>query len=66
MKRLLILIPIIFLITALTNYAQEKEDYSKYPGYVDFGNLAPLMNKDNITEVNIDGYLLYIESNMSE
>ncbi len=66
MKRLLFLIPVIFFVGALTISAQDKEDYSKYPGYVDFGNLAPFMNSENMTEVNIEGYLLKMVSNMSE
>ncbi len=66
MKRLLFIIPVFFLLAAFTIYAQDKEDYSKYPGYVDFGNLAPFMNSENMTEVNIEGYLLKMVSNMTE
>lgn len=65
MKRILYIIPVIFLFAAITISAQDKEDYSKDPGYVDFGSLTPFMNNDNMTEVNIESYLLKMVSNMT-
>ncbi len=65
MKRILFLIPVLFALAAVTVCAQNKEDYSKYPGYVDFGSLAPFMNSENMTEVNIEGYLLKMVSGMT-
>jgi len=65
MKRLLCIIPVIMFFAAISILAQNKEDYSNDPGYVDFGDLAPIMNSDNMTEVNIESYLLKMVSNMT-
>ena len=54
------------LLFSLTALAQEKEDYSKEPGFVDFGNLSPYLNSDKVTEVNIEGYLLKMVSNLTQ
>ena len=59
-----ILLAFIFAFTAMS-FAQEKEDYSNEPGYADFGNLSSYMKTDKVTEVNIEGYLLKMVSNLT-
>jgi Domain of unknown function (DUF4252) len=56
---------LIFLMLAASNaFPQEKTDYSKYPGYVDFGNISKYMTGDNVKEVNLDSNLLNMLSKM--
>jgi hypothetical protein len=52
------------MLIASNAYAQEKTDYSKYPGYVDFGNISKYMTGDNVKEVNLDANLLNMLSKM--
>jgi len=53
-----------FLLTA-SLYAQ-KTDYSKLPGYVDFGNLSSLAPDGSGTEVNLDENMLKMASGMMQ
>ena len=46
----------VFIFTATQVLAQNNEDYTKYPGYFDFGNIS--FQGENVTEVNIDYQLL--------
>ena len=56
---------LMFLMLAASNaFPQEKTDYSKYPGYVDFGNISKYMTGDNVKEVNLDANLLNMLSKM--
>ena len=48
----------IFIFAASVSLAQNDKDYSKDPGYFDFGNLSHFIQGDNVTEVNIDSHLL--------
>ena len=57
MKNLIKIIIPLLLLTGLSIFAQE-EDYSKYPGYVNFGDLSVFENGDEVTEVLIDQNLL--------
>jgi hypothetical protein len=52
------------MLIASNAYPQEKTDYSKYPGYVDFGNISKYMTGDNVKEVNLDANLLNMLSKM--
>jgi hypothetical protein len=54
----------VFIFTASLLLAQNSEDYTKYPGYFDFGNIS--FNGDNVTEVNIDYHLLSMLTEHSE
>jgi hypothetical protein len=56
---------LMFLMLIASNaFPQEKTDYSKYPGYVDFGNISKYMTGDNVKEVNLDANLLNMLSKM--
>jgi hypothetical protein len=52
------------MLIALNTYPQDKTDYTKYPGYVDFGSISKYMTGDNVTEVNLDANLLQMLSKM--
>lgn len=66
MKNPIKIILVITLFLSLNTFAQEKEDYSKEPGFVDFGNLSPFLNNDKVTEINIESYLLNMVSNLTK
>jgi len=57
MKKLLIKTAITLLLFGGMIFAQN-DDYSQYPGYVDFGNFEKYEDSDNITEVLIEEHLL--------
>ncbi len=57
MRNLIKSILAILLVTGVSIFAQD-EDYSKYPGYVDFGDLSVFENGEEVTEVLIDHNLL--------
>ncbi len=58
MKKIIGFAAIIIFIFSAGMYAQDKTDYKNDPGYVDFGNLSEYLKNDNVTEVNIESYLL--------
>ena len=62
-KAKLLLTIALMLITTLV-FAQ-KNDYSKYKGYVDFGNLSKFETGDDVTEVLIEEHLLRMVSKMA-
>jgi len=64
MKKLMGLFLTIILFSAFTAYPQDKTDYSKFPGYVDFGSMSKFMSGDNVTEINLDANLLKMLSKM--
>ena len=64
MKKLTGLILTVILFCAFTVYPQDKTDYSKFPGYVDFGSMSKFMSGDNVTEINLDANLLKMLSKM--
>ena len=53
MKSIIKVMTLVVLFAAVNLFAQNDKDYSKYPGYVDFGNLTKFEKGDNVTEVNI-------------
>ncbi|MBU0475608.1 MAG: DUF4252 domain-containing protein [Bacteroidetes bacterium] len=63
MKSKILLSVAIIFITSLT-FAQ-KNDYSKYKGYVDFGNLEKFETGEEVTEVIIEEHLLRMVSKMA-
>ncbi|MHB1688072.1 MAG: DUF4252 domain-containing protein [Ignavibacteriaceae bacterium] len=65
MKNLIKIFLTIFISASVVTLAQKKDDYSKYPGYFDFGNLSRFIQGDNVTEVNIDSHLLNMMSESS-
>jgi len=66
MKTAIKIFLLLIISFSLSVFAQDKEDYSNLPGYVNFGNLASFMKSDNVTEVNIEGYLMKMVSNLTE
>ncbi len=66
MKTAIKIFLLLIMSFSLSVFAQDKEDYSNEPGYVNFGNLASFMKSDNVTEVNIEGYLMKMVSNLTE
>ena len=64
MKKLMGLFLTIIVFAAFTAYPQDKTDYSKFPGYVDFGSISKYMSGDNVTEINLDANLLKMLSKM--
>ena len=61
-KRILILL----LAFAATGFAQQQGDYSKEPGYYDFGNILSLKSGDTITEVYLEEPLLKMVAQMGD
>ena len=66
MKNLFKLFLVLFIFSATILLAQKDEDYSKYPGYFDFGNLSHFIKGDNVTEVNIDSHLLSMMNGLAD
>ena len=66
MKKLIGLLAILFFAFSINMLAQEKADYSNDPGYVDFGNLSGFLKSNDVTEVNIESYLLRMVSNATQ
>ena len=64
MKKLIGSFLAIIVFVAFTAYPQDKTDYSKFPGYVDFGSMSKFMSGDNVTEINLDANLLKMLSKM--
>jgi hypothetical protein len=64
MKKIAGILLIFLMLIASNTYPQEKTDYSKYAGYVDFGNISKYMTGDNVKEVNLDANLLNMLSKM--
>ena len=61
--KLLILLLIGF---SVTGFAQQQGDYSKEPGYFDFGELLSLKSGDTITEVYLEEPLLKMVAQMGD
>lgn len=57
MKKLINLTAVIFFIAFFSTSAQS-DDYSKYPGYANFGNLSALEEGEEVTEILIEEKLL--------
>ncbi len=66
MKTAIKILMLLIISFSLSVFAQDKEDYSNEPGYVNFGNLTSFMKSDNVTEVNVEGYLMKMISNLTE
>ncbi len=57
---------ILFMILFCSVLFAQKENFSKEPGYVDFGNLGSFEKGNDVTEVNLDGKILKMVSKMTE
>jgi len=60
------LILLIILICSANSFAQLEGDYSKEPGYYDFGNITSLKDGDMITEIYLEEPLLKMVAKMGE
>ena len=65
MKNLINIFAVMFLLTLSVVYAQQ-EDYSKEPGYIDFGDVSAFENEDEFVEVIINERLLRMVSKLSK
>lgn len=69
MKKIFFTLTVILIFVTVNTNAQDKPDYTNDPGYVNFGNMSGLsgfITSDNVTEVNIEGYLLKMVSRATE
>lgn len=65
MKTLKTILVLFFAMSSLF-LAQQKEDYSKYPGYFNYNDFAQLKNAESITEVYLEEPLLKMVANLAE
>jgi len=65
MKTLKTTLVLLFAMSALF-FAQQKEDYSKYPGYFNYKDFAQLKNAESITEVYLEEPLLKMVAGLAE
>ncbi len=65
MKTLIKSVLIIIFFAAINIYAQEN-DYSKYPGFVNFGDLNSLQDGEEVTEILIEEKLLKMVSKFTD
>jgi len=65
MKSLKITLVLLFATSALF-FAQQKEDYSKYPGYFNYKDFAQLKNAESITEVYLEEPLLKMVAGLAQ
>lgn len=64
MKKFVGLLLTVVLLMAVTVRPQDKTDYSKFPGYVDFGNISKFMGGDRVTEIELNANMLKMLSKM--
>ena len=64
MKKFLGLLVVVILFTAVKSLPQDKTDYTKFPGYVDFGNITKFMSGERVTEIELNANLLKMLSKM--
>ena len=65
MKSLKTTLVLLFAMCALF-FAQQKEDYSKYPGYFNYKDFAQLKNADSIAEVYLEEPLLKMVAGLAQ
>jgi hypothetical protein len=65
MKKLISLISVLFLFTAANLLGQE-QDYSKYAGYANFGDLSGMEDGEEVTEILIEEKLLRMVSKFTK
>jgi hypothetical protein len=65
MKNLINIFVLLFFVSAASMLAQE-EDYSKYPGFANFGDLAALEDGEMVTEILIEEKLLKMVSKFTK
>lgn len=57
---------VFFFLLSINLSAQQKEDYSKYPGYINYKNLPGLNNAESLSEVYLEETLLNMVAGMAQ
>lgn len=57
---------VLFFAMSTLFFAQQKEDYSKYPGYFNYKDFAQLKNAESITEVYLEEPLLKMVAGLAQ
>lgn len=65
MKKQLVMILVLFLVLSVTGLAQ-KNDYSSYNGYIDFGDLTKFETGEEVTEVLIEEHLIKMVAKLAK
>ncbi len=65
MKNIISIVMLLFAFS-VTATAQQQGDYSKEPGYFDFGNILSLKSGDTVTEVYLEEPLLKMVAQMGD
>lgn len=65
MKTITNILALFVFLSAASLFAQET-DYSKYPGYANFGNLETLQDSEEVTEILIEEKLLKMVSKFTK
>ena len=65
MKRIKTLL-VLFLLLNVNFLAQQKEDYTKLPGYFDYKELAGLNNAESLSEIYLEESLLKMVAGMAQ
>ena len=57
---------VLFLFVGINLIAQQKEDYSKYPGYLNYKNISGLNKAESLSEVYLEESLLKMFAGMAD
>lgn len=57
---------VLFFFVGINLIAQQKEDYSKYPGYLNYKNISGLNKAESLSEVYLEESLLKMFAGMAE
>ncbi|MCX6169621.1 MAG: DUF4252 domain-containing protein [Ignavibacteriales bacterium] len=57
---------VLFFVLSVSSFAQQKEDYSKYPGFFNYKEIAGLKNAESLSEVYLEETLLKMVSGMAQ
>jgi len=57
---------VLFFLLGINLTAQQKEDYTKYPGYFNYKEIAGLKNAESLSEVYLEETLLKMVAEMAE
>jgi hypothetical protein len=57
---------VLFFVLSTGSFAQQKEDYSKYPGFFNYKEIAGLKNAESLSEVYLEETLLKMVAGMAQ
>lgn len=60
------LLLVLFFALSASLFAQQKEDYSKYPGFFDYKEITGLKNAESLSEVYLEETLLKMVAGMAQ